>query len=319
MSTPLAPLFRLAAGLNRRLPILIYHQVLAETDPLRPDVPDAKAFAAQLDLLASVYRIIPLEEGVERLRAGTLPARALAISFDDGYRDNLEVATPVLKAKGLHASFFLTTAWLQGGLMFNDRIIEAIRRWPGSRFDGRAWGLPELSLAGDAERVRAYETVITAWKHLPFAERAARVEELASQVAGMPGDFMLDAAGVRALRLSGMAIGGHTHDHPILAKLERDAAHETMARNKAELEAILGEKLKLFAYPNGKPGRDYTEEHVRIAKELGYEAAVSTAVGAAGTGADVFQLPRFLPWDKTPSRFLARCLKLAATGEYTRV
>lgn len=308
MSLPLAPLFRAAAALRPRLSILIFHQVLPEPDPLRPGTPDAQAFARQLDWLASVYRVLPLAEAVDRLRDGSLPRRAAAITFDDGYADNLDVAAPILRARGLPATFFLTTAWLDGGMMFNDQLIETVRRWPGRGLDGRAWGLPVFPLAGDGARVAAYEALITAWKHLPFEQRAARVAELSGAVAGLPERLMLDRSGVLALRATGMDLGGHTHAHPILATLDRTTAEQEIRHNKRVLEELLGERLRLFAYPNGKPGRDYRAEHAELVRACGYEAAVSTAPGAAGTGADPFQLPRFTPWDRRPLPYLARLL-----------
>jgi hypothetical protein len=66
--------------------------------------------------------------------------------------------------------------------------------------------------------------------------------------------------------------------------------------------------VRLFAYPNGKPGRDYSREHVDMVRELGFEAAVSTAWGVGHAASDPYQLPRFTPWDKTPGRFALRLL-----------
>lgn len=317
MTTPLAPLFRLAASVPPRLTILIFHSVLPGPDGLRPTTPDARAFAAQLDWLGSVYDILPLGEAINRLREHRLPRRAAAITFDDGYADNLEVATPILRAKGMPATFFLTTAWLDGGLMFNDAILETVRRWPGASLNWPEAGVGTLALGTDAERFAAAETLINAWKHLPFAERAQRVQAFSAEVSGLPRRLMLDAEGVRGLHRAGMTIGGHTHSHPILATLDPAAARQEIAENKRLLEALIGAPLSLFAYPNGKPDRDFRGEHASIVRELGYAAAVTTAPGAAGYGADPYQLPRFTPWDVTPNAYLAR-LALTARQSYAR-
>lgn len=319
MSTLIAPLFRIAAHFNPRLTILIYHSVLPEPDPLRPDTPDARFFAAQLHWLASVYRFLPLDEAVLRLQNGTLPRRAAVITFDDGYQDNLDVAAPLLNALGLPATFFLTSAWLKGGMMFNDSIIETVRRWPDRELDGRELGLERYPLRSDAERVRAYQTIITRWKHLPFAERSERVAAFAARVHGLPERLMLNEDGVRALRRAGMSIGGHTHSHPILAKLDRDSARQQIASNKTLLETILGEPITQFAYPNGRPQLDYLAEHTELARECGYHAAVTTAAGAAQSGDDPFQLPRFTPWDKDALRFLSRLALNTRSKHYARV
>jgi hypothetical protein len=86
------------------------------------------------------------------------------------------------------------------------------------------------------------------------------------------------------------------------------AASAEIRTSKAQLEAITGAPVTLFAYPNGKPGRDYHKEHVDIVRQAGFEAAVSTAAGVANISSDPYQLPRFRPWDKTPGRFLLRLL-----------
>ena len=105
-----------------------------------------------------------------------------------------------------------------------------------------------------------------------------------------------------------MEIGGHTITHPILARIDAAEAEREIAGGKAELEAILGEKVELFAYPNGKPVEDYTAEHVAIARRVGFRAAVTTSWGAGRRTSDPFQLPRFTPWDRAPARFALRLL-----------
>ena len=115
---------------------------------------------------------------------------------------------------------------------------------------------------------------------------------------------------------AGMEIGAHTVHHPIVARMERSAARAEMADGKAALEAIIGSRVSTFAYPNGKPGQDYLAEHVALAREIGFDSAVSTAWGAARPGADLFQLPRFTPWDRSAMRFTLRLLhNLRRDGE----
>jgi len=75
------------------------------------------------------------------------------------------------------------------------------------------------------------------------------------------------------------------------------------------LAEIVRAPVRLFAYPNGKPGKDYAVEHVRMVREAGYSAAVSTAWGAATTRTDPLQLPRFTPWDRSPDRFALRLIQ----------
>jgi hypothetical protein len=70
-----------------------------------------------------------------------------------------------------------------------------------------------------------------------------------------------------------------------------------------------GANIRYFAYPNGKPGQDFTNEHANIVKQLGFEGAVSTRCSASTVDSDLYQLPRFTPWDTTPVKFAARLMK----------
>jgi peptidoglycan/xylan/chitin deacetylase (PgdA/CDA1 family) len=120
---------------------------------------------------------------------------------------------------------------------------------------------------------------------------------------------MMTGEQVRHLRRSGMEIGAHTMTHPILAQLDRERADLEIRDSKRRLEEITGNPVTLFAYPNGKPSRDYRREHVATVRALGFEAAVTTAWGVAHAASDTYQLPRFTPWDRTPAKFILRLLR----------
>src|SRR5215471_2886283 len=97
------PLVKSAAGFlappgpNARLTVMIFHRVVPQWDPLRPWEPDAEQFRTKMCWVAEWFNVLPLNEAVARLEARTLPSRPLAITFDDGYTDNLTVAGPILK------------------------------------------------------------------------------------------------------------------------------------------------------------------------------------------------------------------------------
>ena len=100
-----------------------------------------------------------------------------------------------------------------------------------------------------------------------------------------------------------------TQVHPILANLSADEARHEIAKSSSLLSNILDKPIKLFAYPNGVPGKDYTERDARIVESLGFQCAVSTASGVSTAATDPYQLKRFTPWDNKPSRFYLRLLK----------
>lgn len=291
---------------GRRLSILAFHRVLPERDPSRAFDLDAGAFREQMSWVAGVFRVLPLEEAVDRLQRDDLPPRALCITFDDGYRDNLTVATPILKALGLHATFFLTTAYQDGSMMWNDLIIEAIHQWPGGTLDLRHAGLGVYDVGSGRQREMVLPKVIQHFKYLPSDERQAGAEELFKASGAANARLMMNAAEIAALHKEGMGIGGHTHSHPILCRLTPGEAQAEIRQNKATLEAITGSPVTLFAYPNGKPGLDFDLIHVRMVQDAGYKAAVTSAWGTAAAKMDIFQLPRFTPWDNVKSKYVLR-------------
>lgn len=305
------------AGARARLNVLIFHRVLREPDPLFPDEVDAARFDEQLGWIKSWFNVLPLDEASRRLADGSLPARAAALTFDDGYADNHDVALPLLKKHGLPCSFFVATGFLDGGRMWNDTLIESVRLSRRPELDLR--GLSDAQggdlgwhpLRDTAERRAALGRIIERVKYLPPESRLACVDAIATRAeVTPPGDLMMSSEQVRGLRRAGMQIGAHTVSHPILATLDARQAADEIARSRDVLEGLLGEKVKLFAYPNGKPGTDYMPAvHPGIVRELGFDAAVSTRWAAARRGEDVFQIPRFTPWDRTRRRFGLRLLR----------
>jgi peptidoglycan/xylan/chitin deacetylase (PgdA/CDA1 family) len=313
------PLFSLLspAGARARLNVLIFHRVLREPDPLFPDEVDAARFDELLGWVKSWFNVLPLDEAARRLAEGSLPARAAALSFDDGYADNHDVALPLLRRHGLPCSFFVATGFLDGGRMWNDTLIESVRRSTRPELDlrglvdGQGQDLGRHALGDTASRREALGRLIGRVKYLPPEPRVACVDAIAARAeVTPPGDLMMTSAQVKALRDAGMQIGAHTVSHPILATLEPRQAADEIARSRDVLQALLGEKVGLFAYPNGKPGTDYLPEvHPGIVRELGFEAAVSTRWAAARRGEDVFQIPRFTPWDRGRLKFGLRLVR----------
>ncbi len=297
------------AGARGRLTVLIFHRVLAAPDPLFPGEVYASRFETQMQWIKAWFNVLPLGEAVERLRSGSLPARAAAITFDDGYADNCTVALPILRRAGLSATFFIATGYLDGGRMWNDTVIDVFRRAKGQELDLSPLNLGLYPIGSLEDRQRGLAQVLGKLKYLNPGVRERLANGLADAAEIQPPhDLMLTDEQVRTLSKAGMTIGAHTVSHPILACVEDQQARVEMAESKCRLEEIVGDKVTLFAYPNGKPGTDYTATHVQLARESGFAAAVSTGWGAATKHNDLFQIPRFTPWDQTPLRYALRLI-----------
>lgn len=308
----------LAWPLHRQsLTILIYHRVLPEPDPLRPGEIAAGHFERQMDFLARHFNVLPLREAAQRLRAGRLPRRACCITFDDGYADNLTVALPILEKHGLPATVFVATGYLDGGRMFNDSVVDAIARTTLQELNLEAIRLGRHASGTLAEKRAAIAATQEQLKYRPPDERAALVDKLI-ELAGcgpLPSDIMLTSRQVGELSQRGVEIGGHTVAHTILTTLDDAAARHEIAAGKQRLEEITGRSVATFAYPNGRPGRDYTARHVAMVRELGFEVAVSTSHGVGNCRSDIYQLPRFVPWGDSLAMLAARMMRNAWTGK----
>ncbi|MDO9195011.1 polysaccharide deacetylase family protein [Rhodoferax sp.] len=291
-------------GPRGRLSILIFHRVLTQPDPLFPGEPDVARFDEIMGWVAKWFQVLPLDQAVAQLRTGTLPARAAAITFDDGYADNATNALPVLKRHGMSATFFVATSFLDGGRMWNDTLIEAIRGCSAESLDLTQAGFGSFRLGSVAEKRMAIDHLLKAIKYLDPDKRNEAVALVQRVTAAtLPDDLMMTSGQVLHLRNAGMQIGAHTCTHPILASLPDDEARTEIMSSKLVLESLLKEPVSLFAYPNGKPDKDYLAKHAEMVRQAGFTAAVSTAAGVSSSATDVFQLPRFTPWDQTRLRY----------------
>jgi len=164
-------------GRHGKLSILIYHRVLKQPDPLLPGEVDAASFEWQMQLLAQHFNVLPLSEAVERLKKNSLPNRAVCVTFDDGYADNAEVALPILEKLGVPATFFIATGFLEGGMMWNDQVTEAVRHAQGNVMDLTQLGLGRHDISVDHSRFSSIKRLLGELKYFAPNERLLNVWE----------------------------------------------------------------------------------------------------------------------------------------------
>jgi hypothetical protein len=197
--------------------------------------------------------------------------------------------------------------------MFNDTVVETVRRLPPGAIDLSEVGLGTRMITDIASRRALVSDLTRAVKYLDPQHRHDFCAELCRKAgAKLPNDLMMDDHQVRALSDSGLVdIGGHTVTHPILAKVDPEQARREIADNRDRITELTGRQPLCFAYPNGKPDLDYAAIHARMVQEAGYSSAVSTAVGVATDQADPYQLPRFMPRERSAAQFVARMMRMA--------
>ncbi|SNS81665.1 Glycosyltransferase involved in cell wall bisynthesis [Noviherbaspirillum humi] len=250
-----------------------------------------------LDFLTDTCTVLPLSDGIRRLKNRSLPSRAVALTFDDGYCEWLDNVSPALHKRNLHGTFFVTTQQLTGTSLWHERIIAAVKALPRDELI-LPYGFDSFKALHTVQhRIQLVSLLHERLKYASISERITAIELLEKQAAGpleLPKKFTKEM--VRQLASKGFEIGAHTIQHPILNECSQEEARNEIGGSKEVLEEITRGKISLFAYPNGRPLRDYNANHIRIVKDCGYTAAVTTGSGAACVGTDLFELPRISPW-----------------------
>lgn len=293
-----------------KLSILIYHQVFTERDPMRASEPDAATFRWQMELVKKYFHPLSISAALVHLEQNTLPSNAVCITFDDGYINNLEVATPILKELDIPATVYVATAFSLGENMWNDRLIDLVSANEVSTLTLKALKEAPIELGDIQNRVAVAHQLIKKIKYLPFEQRKILIDTLylENKISERPRK-MMSVQQIQQLQQLGIEIGAHTVDHPILKVMDKTEQLAQMQQSKQALEKILPHRVKGFAYPNGKVDVDYDFTTRSLAEEIGFDYAVSTNWGISSKHTDKFQLNRFTPWDKTPLKFHLRLIR----------
>lgn len=291
---------------NRKYHILAYHRVNDQQDPFFGGTP-VKVFRRQMALLAEHFRVYPLQELVCRATAGDVPPRAVAITFDDGYKDNYEVAFPILKEFNVPATIFLTTGVIGSGVaLWHDKVFEAFRRTTVSSFESAG---ASGSLKTIQDKQQSLYRFLTALRTLSPNERDCQVEGLLKvlnvDLSGGLGALMLTWEEVCLMAKAGIEFGAHTVTHPILSRMEPDDARREICQSRRTIEERLRVPTRLFAYPNGSK-LDYNDVTKEILRQENFLCAVTTSVGLNHADTDHFELRRSQPWGDDPELTVLR-------------
>jgi peptidoglycan/xylan/chitin deacetylase (PgdA/CDA1 family) len=301
--------------------ILMYHRVAAApaADPWGLAVHPAR-FQSQLDMLAAKRTPLPLSELVRRLQLGSLPADAVAITFDDGYVDNLQQAAPRLAAAHAPATVFLAAGAVgQRREFWWDEVARGILERPHALdaavvVDGRPCRLAFAAITA-ADRTagngwRAWQEPRTArqraylqlWAVLRDTSPAARdaaltqFRELTAITAPQPADLPMtpDEVG-RLTREYGIELGGHTLTHPVLPQLAPPEKRREILDGKRRCEELTGAPIDGFAYPHGAVDDDCKA----AVRDSGFRWACGTTHGFVTSSCDPYALPRIFvqDWD----------------------
>jgi peptidoglycan/xylan/chitin deacetylase (PgdA/CDA1 family) len=272
---------------SRRFQILVYHKVSPDQHPFFAPV-QPEVFEQQMHFLRRCYKVMRLGELVDRAAHGDVPEKAVAITFDDGYRDNYEYAFPILKKHNLPATIFVATGAVGSGTpIWHDRVFDAFRFATVHDF-----------ATGQAREQSLQSTLVKA-KRLHGDERRRFIDELENKLrpnAPAPGNQrMLNWDEIREMHRAGIEFGSHTVSHTILSCIPRSEMMRELRDSRNELSERIGSPVSTFAYPNGKSS-DFNHEAKAVLRECGYSCAVTCCAGFNDASSDPFELKRGLPW-----------------------
>jgi peptidoglycan/xylan/chitin deacetylase (PgdA/CDA1 family) len=242
-------------------------------------------FARQMRILKRLTNIVPLDEALTALAGRrSLPPRAVAITFDDGYRDNVTQAVPLLRYLQIPATIFLVPGFLSATEQaWWEQLGWAITQ---STVDVLEFGAVQFDLTeAPAARTAALDAIERSLKELNHERRQAAVAELVErlQPAGRyrADELFMSWDEARDLRGGGISIGSHTMRHAILAREDGATQRADLRESRTKLESALDVQVHLLAYPNGRR-TDYEAVTISAARDAGYTHAV-TAWGCTST------------------------------------
>ncbi|MBI1425233.1 MAG: polysaccharide deacetylase family protein [Gammaproteobacteria bacterium] len=290
-----------------QLLVLMYHRILpCDDDRAKLEEPGMivtpTSFEAHLKTLSEYFEFVTLADWLERRAAGLhLPAKACAITFDDGWADNYEFAFPVLRALQVPATIFLVAEMLDTDEKFWPerlaRLVSAVAEQAPQQ-----WSHPVLAWLKEAPTDYRFDAssptsehvsqLVAYAKRFTDEENHARLQQAEDSLGltfGQTTPDLLSWKQVSDMLDSGLVdFGSHTCRHIRLnANLTRAQARHEIVASKQLIEARTGHTAKTFCFPNG----DYSAQALELVKQS-YIGAVTTTSGWNSVATDKHLLQR---------------------------
>jgi len=298
---------RLFAYFNRNQPIVLaFHGVTADA-PGNICNHEGKhlylpIFEALMEHMAHHYHVVPLSRVVDWMSGETdIPARAVALTFDDGYRNVFTEAAPVLKRLGLPATLFVVTDFVfEGRMLWPDWLMSALAASdvPAMRVQINGSTI-DCTLGSDREKRQADARLSAACKRLREDEKLAFLDRVVSGLRVSDEEIRAawaDHAPIRPDELAcladyGIEVGSHTCSHGIVTRFDPEAMTRELTVSRRLIEEATNRSCTQFSYPNGSPGDFSADTRARVIA-AGYGCAVTTIKRRVSRSDDVFEIPR---------------------------
>jgi len=315
--------------------VLIYHRVAElERDPQLLAV-TPEHFDEQMRMLAQSHNVIPLTDLLDTLRSRRVPDRAVAVTFDDGYADNLTTAEPILASHGIPATVFVSSGYVLDPREYWWDELERILLGPGTlpelielRVDGAEFTVRLEDFTAypqDAADQHQGWTVLdspTTMRQRAYLDLCGFVRPLATDARNEVLRQLRTAAGTELVvrpthrpltdretreldSRSLVEVGAHTANHPVLAQRTPNEQRGEILTDRDSLATICARSMRTFSYPYGGL-TDYTDETVEIVRDAGFVGACSNHPGIVKPWTDAYRLPRNLVRDWGAQELSAR-------------
>ncbi len=299
------------------LVVLMLHRLRDEVDPY-PLSMSRQSLRQLVGWLRNRQALVGLDEGLQQLEETDAAGVNYAITFDDGYHDNLGLIDPELGA--VPAVVYVATDQIGGDPIWVYRLTHAVERRTRDHLDLGSLGLGHFDLADPGERNRLYALLPPRLKQFKPDELNACIDSLFAQTqpSAVPDEQreMLDWEEVRKLDAHGIRIGAHTRNHVLLSRVDETTARDEIVESRERISRELGVPPRHFAYPNGGVG-DFGDRDVQLARDAGFKTAATSIEGVNRLDTDPFQLLRYNVHEdrfRSPSGGLSEALFFSETS-----
>ena len=291
--------------------VLLYHRIANDPIDAQLLAVSPENFEEHLRELVENCRVIPLYQLLEEVRRDKLNADTVALTFDDGYLDNLTDAVPLLEKYGLHATIFVTSGMVGSDREFWWDMLEQIfltgKPLPEFLTITSSGITKEWRLTTAQERLKTQNELCSILRSKPFEKIVIFIDNLLKQI-GIEQRTRITHRIVNPEQLKIMAdspsieIGSHSVTHTKLSILSPEKQRQEIREAKQQLKSIIKKPIRLFSYPYGTTD-DFTEETSQIVAEEGYNAGIANIQGNITIPINLYAIPRRLVRNWTGKMF----------------
>lgn len=282
--------------------IIIYHRFVdGVKDTIDPDPAlehNIKDFKKEIRFLKRCFDVVSLDVVVNTLKSEKRFKRpTVAITVDDGRRDNFDILFSILKEEKIPAIIYLTAGLIgTNKKIWVDHLADLFLHTKQKFFQaGGLLGVKSYVFDSINARRSAYKDILDQLKDMDIKIRDAALQFIENQLGEIKdnGPVMLSWEQVCMMHQNNISFGAHTCTHPILTKMPLEEAKKEILDSKRIIDHKLGAPVKHFAYPNGRP-RDFNEDLRKYCKEIGFESVSTCDDGNNGGFGDVWALKRIV-------------------------